>query len=384
MNSPTNDASHDAAARIEAGSGGRTLVCTGEWTVLSLGRLEKKLTALYRSGESIESIDATGIRHLDTAGALVLHRLRNSLATRNELPPVISENKDYLDILEQIGACAGGKAPGAPRRPGPIVAFVNTLGKTIVSQVRQGRFLLAFFGHFLISCANVARKPRSVRLTSLIYHMEQTGLAAVPIVALLSFLIGLVIAYMGAQLLVQFGANIYVVNMVEISILRELGVLMTAIVVAGRSGSSFTAEIGAMQANEEVDAMRSMGLDPMALLVLPRVTALFIMLPALVFLSDIMAIFGGSIAALSSMDMSLSSFALRFQQTAHLNNFLTGMIKAPFFAAIIGIVGCFKGFQATGSADSVGRLTTESVVESIFLVIVLDALFAIFFMQLGV
>ncbi|MDL2272372.1 ABC transporter permease [Desulfovibrio sp. OttesenSCG-928-I05] len=360
------------------------LVCTGEWTVLSLGRLEKKLTALRRRGESVGSISIAGIQHLDTAGALVLHRLRSSLSAQGKLPAVISENRDYLNLLEQVAANSGDGIPAAPRRPGPVIDFLNTLGKTIVTHVREGKDLLGFFGHFLVTCANLPRKPRSVRLTALIYHMEQTGLAAVPIVALLSFLIGLVIAYMGAQLLVQFGANIYVVNLVEISILRELGVLMTSIVVAGRSGSSFTAEIGAMQANEEVDAMRSMGLDPMTLLVMPRVAALFIMLPALVFLSDVMAIFGGSVASMSSMDLNFSAFALRFQQTANLNNLFVGMIKAPFFAVIIGVVGCFKGFQATGSADSVGRLTTESVVESIFLVIVLDALFAIFFMQLGV
>ncbi|MDL2280011.1 ABC transporter permease, partial [Desulfovibrio sp. OttesenSCG-928-G11] len=210
-----------------------------------------------------------------------------------------------------------------------------------------------------------------------------TGLRAVPIVALLTFLIGLVVAYMGAQQLTMFGAQIFAVNLLEVTVMREMAVLITSIVVAGRSSSSFTAQIGAMVANEEVDALRALGLDPGAMLVVPRVMALILSLPLLVFLADIMALLGGWAALLMVMDMDLVTFITQLEKVARDNNFLAGMIKTPFFAIAIGLVGCFHGFRATGSAESVGFLTTVSVVQSIFIVILLDALFAIFFMNIG-
>ena len=361
---------------------GRTLRCAGTWVVLCLGPLEKKLTALAKSGEAIGAIDISGITRLDTAGALLLQRLGRQLGGKAGPLSLATDNEEHKRLLEATAKSAEAGEPSPPRAHGPFAQFLNKLGKSLFDEARQGRELLSFFGHFLVNQAYVLTHPRSLRVTALVYHMEQVGLAAVPIVALLSFLIGLVIAYMGAQLLAQFGASVYVVNLVEMAILRELGVLLTAIIVAGRSGSSFTAEIGAMQANEEVDAMRSMGLDPMIMLVQPRCLALFLMLPALVFLADIMGIFGGAVAASMSMDLSFGGFARRLQMTINSNHFWVGMIKAPFFAVIIGIVGCFQGFRATGSADSVGRLTTQSVVESIFLVIVLDAVFAVFFTTL--
>ena len=384
MTSPRSDIRDNSGFRAVDGAEGTVLFCFGDWTVLSLGFLEKKLPALQHSDASFRHIDLGDISRMDTAGALFLVRLRATLARNGKLPSFCSITPDFSILLKQMAAHAPTELSGPPPvRKGSLV-FLNALGKNIVEELRQGKELTAFLGHFLIACVGVIRKPGSFRLTSLIHHMEQTGLAAVPIVSLLSFLIGLVIAYMGAQLLVQFGANIYVVNLVEISILRELGVLITAIVVAGRSGSSITAEVGAMQANEEVDAMRTMGLDPMTVLVLPRVIALLLMLPALVFLADIMAILGGATASLMAMDLSFSAFAAHFQTDASVKNLLVGLVKAPFFALVIGLVGCFQGFHATGSAESVGRLTTQSVVESIFLVIVLNALFAIFFMHMGV
>ena len=361
---------------------GKTLALAGDWTVLAVGLVEGQLVrCMDDAGGAVTGFDLSGVSRMDTTGALLLRGAMN----RAGLGPdaVTCGNEHYASLLELT------KRSDAPEAkcnvPGPLIAFLNSTGAAIVAEYRQGKQLIAFFGQYIVESVSALRRPRSIPLTALAYHMEQVGVAAVPIVALLSFLIGLVIAYMGAQQLSWIGgAQIFVVNLVEIVTLRELGVLLTSIVIAGRSGSSFTAQIGAMVANEEVAAMQSMGLSPTLRLVFPRITALLIMLPALVFLANIMGILGGGVAALTTLDLSPSAYAARFREVANLNNFFVGMIKAPFFAVVIGTVGCFQGFQVTGSAESVGRLTTQSVVESIFLVIVLDALFAILFSAIGI
>jgi phospholipid/cholesterol/gamma-HCH transport system permease protein len=214
--------------------------------------------------------------------------------------------------------------------------------------------------------------------------MEQTGVNAIPIVALLSFLIGMVLSYMAATQLAGFGAQIFVVNLLEVAIMREMGVLLTAILVAGRSGSSYTAQIGAMAANQEIDAMRSIGLDPMHMLVVPRVTALVATLPRLVMVADVSGLLGGLVAVWVSLDITPGMFMEALQRAFNLQHFVIGLAKAPFFAAIIGCIGCFDGFKARRSADSVGRMTTRSVVESIFMVIALDAFFAVFLTSVGI
>jgi phospholipid/cholesterol/gamma-HCH transport system permease protein len=214
-------------------------------------------------------------------------------------------------------------------------------------------------------------------------HIERTGLNALPIVGMISFLVGVVLAFQGADQLRRFGAQVFTVNMVGISVLREMGILLTAIVVAGRSGSAFTAEIGAMQVNEEVDALRVTGLDPMEVLVAPRVIALMISLPLLAFFADIMGLLGGGIMAVTLIDISFGQYWRILNNAVNLNTFLVGIIKAPIFALLIALVGCFEGLRVSGSAESVGRLTTRSVVEGIFLVIIFDAFFSVLFSYLG-
>jgi phospholipid/cholesterol/gamma-HCH transport system permease protein len=214
--------------------------------------------------------------------------------------------------------------------------------------------------------------------------MERTGFDALPIVGLLSFLIGVVTAFQGADQLRRFGAEIFTVDLVTHSILRELGILLTAIIIAGRTGSAFTAEIGTMKVNEEIDAMTTLGLDPIEVLVLPRILALVITLPLLTFYADVMGLFGGALMSMASLDMSLAEFLARVQATATNWTFWIGMIKAPVFAFVIAMVGCFEGLKVERSAESVGRLTTQSVVEAIFLVIVLDAGFSVLFSYLGI
>jgi phospholipid/cholesterol/gamma-HCH transport system permease protein len=357
------------------------LKLAGEWTVRTAGSVEADIPRkIDEAGGRPAGIDLSGVTRMDTTGALLIRKTMRLGGLERSALASLDEHHRHLIELAGSGVDCPEKRPG----PSPIAVFVNSIGETIAMEYHLARKLMAFLGHYIVEVAAAVRRPSRIPFTPLVHHMEQVGVSAVPIVALLAFLIGLVIAYMGGQQLAWFGMQIFVVNLVEIVTLRELGVLLTAIVIAGRSGSSFTAEIGAMIANEEVAAMRSMGLSPMLRLAFPRITALVIMLPALVFLADIMGLLGGGVATWMTMGLSPSSYAARMQEIVKPNNVFVGLTKAPFFAVIIGTVGCFHGFQVTGSAESVGRLTTQSVVESIFLVIVLDALFAIFFSSLGV
>ncbi|MDR3073949.1 MAG: ABC transporter permease [Deltaproteobacteria bacterium] len=364
---------------VHPGRDGVLVRVGGDWSALTLGLVERAFLAeVVPLGGSVAIVDLMEVTRLDTAGALLLKKAVDGGGAR-----FAAADERHGRLLRFVDDAGGLPPPFAPP-PSPLARFVNDLGKSIVEESHLAVKLVAFLGEYLVTVGRILLRPKLLPLTSLVSHMQQVGVAAVPIVALLSFLIGLVIAHMGAQQLGRFGMDIFVVNLVEIATLRELGVLLSSIVIAGRSGSSFTAQIGAMVANEEVAAMRTMGLSPMVRLAFPRITALVIMLPALVFLADVMGLLGGSLAVWTLMDMSPAAYVARMQETVRTANFVVGMVKAPFFAAVIGVIGCFQGFQVTGSAESVGRLTTHAVVESIFMVIVLDALFAIFFMGLRV
>jgi len=262
--------------------------------------------------------------------------------------------------------------------------MVAQLGQQVVDAFRQGHDLLGFFGALVVTALGTLRRPGRIRFVSFVHHLEQAGLNALPIVGLLAFLIGVVVAYQGVDQLRRFGAQIFTVNLLGISVLREMGILITAILVAGRSGSAYTAQIGTMQVNEEVDAMRTLGLDPIEMLVLPRILALVVALPLLTFFADIMAVLGGGIMSMMLIDLTVPRFLRQLQEAVGLWTFWVGIIKAPVFAFLIGMVGCFEGLRVRGSAESLGRLTTRSVVESIFLVIVFDALFSILFSRLGI
>ena len=366
------------ALSLRESGGGFVLRISGEWTALTVGRMEKDLRRELAEAGTIREVNVAQDAHLDTTGALLLHEVAKERNAK-----VVTADEAH-ERLFSIASEAGESCLPETKQQPIVLRFVNGLGRSIIEESRLGLRMIGFFGEYLVTCVRIFKNPKSLPLTSLVYHMEQVGVSAVPIVALLSFLIGLVIAYMGAQQLAMFGAEIFVINLVEITTLRELGVLLTSIVIAGRSGSSFTAQIGAMVSNEEVAAMRTMGFSPMLRLAFPRITALVLMLPALVFLADIMGILGGGVAAWTKMDMTPQAYAVRMQQVVQTGNFMVGMVKAPFFAVVIGVIGCFQGFQVTGSAESVGRLTTRSVVEAIFMVIVLDAMFALFFTGIGV
>ena len=372
------------AAIAVTAEGGRTRVAfSGELTTHTLHKVQNELrNALRNSGGEVR-FDLSALERLDTAGALLINLCMDTLRADGRAGTVLDPTEVQAKLLKQSVLPEIEAEKGPRPLPAPL-RLVQGYGRAVCDGLRSTGELVAFLGQFLVLLVSLVAKPWRMRWTSLVFHMEQVGLRAVPIVSLLTFLIGLVVAYMGAQQLAMFGADIFAVNLLEVMVLREMAVLITAIVVAGRSSSSFTAQIGAMVANEEVDALRSMGLKPGMLLVVPRVLALIVTLPMLVFLADIMALLGGALAIWVTLDINFNAFLTQLESVAKLDNFMVGMVKTPFFAMSIGLVGCFQGFRATGSAESVGMLTTVSVVQSIFIVILLDALFAMFFTTIGI
>ncbi len=367
--------------------GDARLSLTGAWTLPSAERLARSLDDLGKGSSLLGGsrrlrIDAARLERLDTAGAVLLQRLLQRLG-----PGIAVEwqalSPEHRTLLDYVAGCDAQSAAPPPTGNG-LLRFIAYLGWQALFFAREGRRFIEFIGRVAEAFARIALNPRRLRFTSVVFHMEQTGLNALPIVGLISFLIGVVMAYQGADQLRQFGAEVFVVNLVGVSVLRELGILLTAIVVAGRSGSAFTAQIGSMKVNEEVDAIRTLGLDPVEVLVVPRVAALILTLPLLAFFADIMGLLGGALMAWVSLDITPFLFFRRLHEAVSLNSFLVGLIKAPVFAALIAMVGCYEGLRVKRDAESVGRLTTRSVVQSIFLVIVADALFSILFSALGI
>ena len=372
-----------AALDARADSGNTRIELSGELTAHTLSGVQASLRDALRKAQGEVVFDLSRLDRLDTAGALLINLSLQSLRDAGRKGSVKDPTETQTRLLKQSVLPETKQDKEQGRLPTPL-RQIEALGKMVCEGLLSTGELMAFLGRFLVSLARLTFKPWEMRWTSLVFHMEHVGLRAVPIVSLLTFLIGLVVAYMGAQQLAMFGADIFAVNLLEVMVLREMAVLITAIVVAGRSSSSFTAQIGAMVANEEVDALRSMGLEPDTLLVVPRVLALILTLPMLVFIADVMALLGGALAIWVTLDINFNAFLTQLESVAKVQNFVVGMVKTPFFAMSIGLVGCFQGFRATGSAESVGYLTTVSVVQSIFIVILLDALFAMFFTTIGV
>jgi phospholipid/cholesterol/gamma-HCH transport system permease protein len=359
------------------------LAPAGAWTGEKAAALDHRLAALDGAGCRRARLDLAGVEAIDTVGVWLLSRTGQRLKGRGLAVEFANIPPEFRPLVERVVEHAVVRA-GPPRRHGHIVPFLERFGAATVGAVGQAYRLFGFYGLVVVGFGRVLLHPSRLRLTATIRHVEETGLDALPIVGLISLLVGLVLAYQGVDQLRPFGAEIYMVNLVGVASLREMGILLTAIVVAGRSGSAFTAEIGTMKVNEEVDALETIGLDPIEILVLPRLIALMITLPLLTFFADIMALLGGAFAAVFLIDVSLAQFLSQLRAAVTPTMFWVGMVKAPVFAFVIAMVGCFEGLAVTGSAESVGRLTTRSVVESIFLVIVLDAAFSILFSILGV
>ena len=355
----------------------------GHWGIGEASRLDAQLRALELPSGRVVQVDAGDITVMDTAGAWILHRTIKSLRGQGLSVEVTNANPSVAEMLEEV-ARNDNPCEIAPTSGNAIANCIALIGESAVDIALETAQLISFLGSIFATLGRTAVNPRRLRLIPLVHHMQQVGLNALPIVCLISFLIGVVLAYQGASQLQKFGAEVFVVDLIAISLLREIGILLTAIVIAGRSGSAFTAQIGSMKVNEEIDAMRTLGLDPIEVLVLPRVLALVITLPLLAFFSDIVGLFGGALMAWITLDISPGLFLERLHATLGPWTFWIGIIKAPVFAFIIAMLGCFEGFQVVGSSESVGQKTTRAVVEAIFLVIVVDAIFSIFFAFIGI
>ena len=373
-----------AACTVQDQGGVSHLHLTGAWSVQCLAPVLESFRARGAGLQASVVIHLENISRLDTAGALLINEVAAFLRNKGSAVSIENTNERYAVLLEtsqppQVEE--DGKGEGYVDSP---LVMLENLGRVTIEKLRAAGLVMDFFGRFLCMLGTLIIHPSRIRWVSLFFFMDQVGVRAIPIVSLLAFLIGLVVAYMGLMELANLGVKLMAIKLVEVSIFRELGIIITAIVVAGRSSSSFTAQIGSMVANEEVAAMRSMGLNPLQILVVPRVVSLVLTLPLLVFIANVMGILGGALAICFSIDLSFTGYIENVYAGAKLWNFLVGLIKAPFCALAIGIVGCYQGFQASGSAESVGFLTTISVVQSIFLVIVIDAVFALFFAVLRI
>ncbi|MDE3735325.1 ABC transporter permease [Pseudomonas resinovorans] len=370
------------APSIDVHSSGLSIA--GDWTLAHFGELRGRVAALRDTLLPGQSVNLDGLGSLDTAGAALLVELLGNarMADLDRLAPHLpSERRALLQAV--AAAMAGDGEVSSPPRQSALVELLGRIGAAMQGLWEQTLALLGFIGLTLSAMFAILLRPRRWRVTSLVAHLEQSGLDAVPIVALLTFLVGAVVAFLGATILSDFGATIYTVNLVAFSFLREFGVLLTAILMAGRTASAFTAQIGSMKANEEIDAIRTLGLSPVELLVLPRVFALLIALPLLTFIAMLSGMVGGAVVCALALDISPSMYLSLLQENIELRHFLVGMGKAPLFAFLIAVIGCLEGFKVTGSAQSVGERTTSSVVQSIFVVIVLDAVAALFLMEMG-
>jgi phospholipid/cholesterol/gamma-HCH transport system permease protein len=351
------------------------LVSKGAWTLQSLPQIRKQLNKLSFDRKIIW--DFSQIDDFDSAGILLLMEYYELLSKKNRVKLIgyTQNQKDMYDLLKN-----SSQEIVPPKSDG----FLENIGKNSLNIYEDLKDFVAFLGQLFSTLFHTLLHPKNIRFKEVVYHIHQSGFNALIIIGLTSFLVGMVIAYQGAVQLAKFGADIFIVDTVGISIARELGPLITAIVIAGRSGSAYTAEIGAMKITEEIAAMRTMGFDPYSFLVLPRIFALMIALPLLIFFSDIMGIFGGMVASGMQLNISFTQFIDRLYEVLEVKHYILGMIKGPVFAFIIAAVGCFRGLQVSDNTESIGLHTTASVVNSIFLVIAFDALFSVIYTKLDI
>ena len=358
---------------------------TGDWTLAHYAELKNLSEKLRGQYDDSTHIDLNSLGALDTAGASLLVELLGSdrLGKSAEHPDCTLSVADRALLQTVYCSMTDFCVPIKEPEIGVGIQLLTRIGRAVDAIWQDTLQLLGFVGLILETITRNLLRPKRWRITPMIAHIEQTGLDAAPIVALLTFLVGAVVAFLGATVLKSFGASIFTVDLVAFSFLREFGVLLTAILMAGRTASAFTAQIGSMKANEEIDAIRTLGLDPMELLVVPRVLALLVALPMLTFLAMLSGIVGGGVVCAVALDISPAMFLSLLQTDIGVQHFLVGLVKAPIFAFLIAAIGCLEGFKVSGSAESVGAHTTSSVVQSIFVVIVLDAVAALFFMEMG-
>jgi len=359
----------------------------GRWTIAESARLDQQLQGLDVGASQALTIDGSRIEKLDSTGAWLLLRTARALEAAGH-------KVSSLDVPERYGALIKNidrddQPVPEPKRRGPrmspTVYRLYRIGKATMEAGKQGWRMLGYLGRVTVETGEMIAAPRkNLRFAAMMHQVEETGINALPIVGLLAFLIGVVLAYQGADQLKRFGAEVFTINLLGVGMLREIGGLITAIIVAGRSGSAFTAHLGTMRVNQEIDAMQTMGLDTVDTLVLPRIIGLVISLPLLTFYANIMGLIGGAAMCYFDLGITIPSFMRQLNEAINVNTLMVGLIKAPVFAFVISLVGCYEGFQVERNAASVGLLTTRSVVESVFLVIVIDAAFSIMFSVLGI
>ncbi len=364
--------------------GALQLVAAGAWTAVYAAELEEAIEALLPADMERRQVtlDMSGVERFDTYGAWLLRHLQGAFRDRGQELHVVALASRYRELQQDLERLVIGET-AATRRGWAPTDTLAVVGRWVSDAWLQFIAFVAMLGALCLALLSVLRRPQSFRWTSATHQLDRVGLRAVPIILLITFLIGGIIAQQGFFHFRKFGADEYVVDMVGILVLRELGVLIVAIMVAGRSGSSYTAELGSMKMREEIDALRTMGLDPVHVLVLPRVLALVVALPLLTFIGSMAALYGGGLVAWLYGGMSPEIFVARLKEAISLTHFKVGMIKAPFMALAIGVVAAVEGLKVRGSAESLGLQTTTSVVKAIFLVIVLDGLFAVFFASIG-
>lgn len=361
--------------------GKQVLSVIGEWTVWTVALVEEKLRNTKVAYDA--TLDVSRLDRIDTSGAYLIDRALGALEGVDD-PILIRGSHPTIERLLGKVRKASPAAPPDPIRPPGFIALLDRAGRGAVQAWTEFLGLLSFIGETTATVGRLIVNPRRIRWKSVVSVMEEAGLDALPIVCFLSFFIGLVIAFIGANLLAMFNASVFTVELVGIGMLREFGVVLTAILLAGRTDSAFTAQIGAMKMRQEIDAMRTIGLDPMEAIIAPRLLALIIMTPLLTFAATIAGIIGGLIAAWSAMDISPQLFIARFQEVIPARHFWVGIVKAPVFAIVVAMVGCRQGMLVEGDVVSLGRRTTSAVVQSIFLVIALDAMFAVLYYVLDV
>ncbi len=362
-------------------TGTRVLYLKGDLSVQTLARLEPILAR--QPAETVLRLDLSEIERLDTAGAWAIAQLEARMQNAGGRLDLEGADQPQRQLLETVAKALPQPPEDAPRRRS-LTDRLDSLGRSTVAACLFLAELAHVLGLFLSRLGRTIVQPRRLRLTALVAHCQDVGWRAIPIVALMAFLIGVVLAFQGSVQLRQFGAEVFVVDLIAISILRELGILLTAIIVAGRTASAFTAAIGSMKMREEIDAMQTLGIDPAEALFLPRILALLLMLPILGLVANVTGLFGGLVMSWIELGISPQMFFIRLIEGTSVNHAIVGMVKAPVFAIIIGVVGVHAGMKVQSNAESLGRMTSASVVTAIFAVIVADALFSIFFARYGI
>lgn len=368
----------------ESADRGAVLHVRGEWRLANLRQVAAALDrlALDLRPEHTVRLEYADLKALDLPAAWLLGQRLKALSASGVVVEPGSNLPETLAFVEEISRETPGAAPPGRNDLPPVARWVARVGRESVEQVADARRAIGYFGELVLTGFAALPRPRRLRFPSVVRQVHETGIQAIPIVSLIAFLISVIVAYLGADQLRQFGADIFTVDLVSVAVLRELGVLLTAIIVAGRSGSAFAAEIGVMKLNDEVDALKSMGVNPFEVLVLPRLIGLIIAMPLLTIIADLMGLIGGILLSSLLLDISVEQFLQRMQEILAPTTFWAGLVKAPVFAVLIALTGTYRGMQVRDSSRELGRLTTVAVVQSIFLVIFADAVFAVVFVEI--